>query len=178
MSSLHSDGRSSWGSRLAIALVGLVALVLAGYVGSVVGPHFTTSSTPATTSTVTPPPSTTTSTIPHASVKVLVVNGTQASNAAGHFAQLLGQQGWTIAPPQNATSAATATTIYYAPSKEQAASIIAAELGVATTAVQPMTAAVPVANAAGLDVIVVIGPDLAGSGFPATTVPATTVPST
>ena len=36
----------------------------------------------------------------------------------------------------------------------------------------------PVADTTGLDVIVVIGPDLAGNGFPATTVPAGSAPAT
>ncbi len=36
-----------------------------------------------------------------------------------------------------------------------------------------MSSAVPVATAAGLDVVVIIGSDLAGNGFPATTVPTT-----
>ena len=65
------------------------------------------------------------------------------------------------------------TTIYYAPSQQQAAALIASELGVRTTAVQPLTGAVPVANATGLDVVVIIGPDLAGNGFLTTTIPAT-----
>ena len=101
---------------------------------------------------------------------MLVANGTQEPNAAGHFAQQLQQQGWNVSVPKNTTSAASSTTIYYAPSQQQAASLIASELGVPTTAVQSMSAGVPVANPTGLDVVVVIGPDLAGNGFPATTV--------
>ena len=158
-------------------LIGIVAcigaLALAGYVGSVVGPHFNVASTSSTTTTSTRPSSTTTSTIAHSSVKVLVANGTSESNAAGHFTQKLQQQGWNVGTPQNTTSAASATTIYYAPSQQQAATLVASELGVPTTAVQPLSPAVPVANSTGLAVIVVIGPDLAGNGFPATTVPTT-----
>ncbi len=62
--------------------------------------------------------------------------------------------------------------------QQQAAVLVASELGVQMTAVQPLGSAVPVANATGLDVVVVIGSDLAGSGFPATTAPTTTVPTT
>jgi hypothetical protein len=151
----------------------LVALAVAGYVGSVVGPHFTSSSAFPTTSTSAPLVSTTTSTVPHASVKVLVANGTQEPNAAGHFAQLLQQQGWNVATPGNSTSAASSTTIYYAPSQQPAATLIASELQVPATGVQPLGATAPVGNATGLDVIVVIGPDLAGTGFAATTTPTT-----
>ena len=46
------------------------------------------------------------------------------------------------------------------------------------TAVQPLTAAVPVPNATGSYVVVVIGSDLAGSGFPATTAPTGSAPTT
>jgi hypothetical protein len=154
-----------------------VALALAGYVGSVVGPRFKTASTAPTTSPSTLPHSTTTSTVPHSSVKVLVANGTQEPNAAGHFSQQLQQQGWNVAVPRNTTSAASSTTVYYAPSKQQAAVAIASELGVPTSAVQAMTTAVPVSSSTGDDVVVVIGSDLAGTGFPATT-PATTAPAT
>jgi hypothetical protein len=115
--------------------------------------------------------------MPHASVKVLVANGTKQPNAAGHFAQQLQQQGWNVSVPQNTTSAASSTTIYYAPSQQQAALLVASGLGVPTTSVQPLGANVPVVNLAGIDVVVVIGPDLAGNGFPATTTPATTAPA-
>jgi LytR cell envelope-related transcriptional attenuator len=173
VSSLHSDRQSSWGRRIGLAVGCLGALALAGFVGSVVGPHFKVTSTSPTTSTSTPPPSTTTSTVPHSSVKVLVANGTQEPNAASHFAQQLQEQGWNIAVPQNTTSAVSSTTIYYASSQQQAALLVASELRVPVTAVQTMSAAVPVANATGIDVVVVIGSDLAGSGFPATTAPTT-----
>jgi hypothetical protein len=102
-----------------------------------------------------------------------VVNGTQEPNAGAHFTQQLQQSGWNVSTPQNSTSAATTTTIYYAPSQQPAAALVASELGVPATAVQLLTAAVPVANATGLDIVVVIGPDLAGNGFPATAVPTT-----
>jgi LytR cell envelope-related transcriptional attenuator len=143
----------------------------------VVGPHFKATST-STTILPSRPLSTTTSTVAHSGVTVLVANGTQEPNAAGHFAQQLQQQGWNVSIPKNTTSAASSTTIYYDPSHQQAAALIASELGVATTSVQPLTAGAPVADPTGLDVIVVIGPDLAGNGFPATTVPAGTSPAT
>ncbi len=178
VSPLHSQQEPSWGRRIGLILVALVALAAAGYVGSVVGPHFKASSASPTTITSVPPVSTTTSTVPHASVKVQVANGTQEPNAAGHFAQLLQQQGWNVGTPGNTTAAASTTSIYYAPSQQQAAALIAAELQVPGTAVQPMGATVPVTNTTGVDVVVVIGADLAGTGFPATTTPAPVTPAT
>ena len=173
VSPLHAYERTSWGRRIGIAIACLAALALAGFVGAVVGPHFKAATTSSTATTVLHRLPTTTSTVVHSSVKVLVANGTQQPNAAGHFTQQLQQNGWNVSTPRNSTSAASTTTIYYAPSQQQAAALIASELGVPTTAVQPVTGAVPVANATGLDIVVIIGPDLAGNGFPATTVPAT-----
>jgi len=168
---LHSYPREPQGRRIGIAVALVVALALAGYIGSVVGPHFKGSSS-STTTAPTLPPSTTTSTVAHASVKVLVANGTQEANTAGHFTQLLQQQGWNVGTPTNSTSSASTTTVYYAPSKQQAAALVASAIGAPATAVQPLSATVPVANAAGIDVVVVIGADLAGQGFPATTAPS------
>ena len=172
MGPLHSYPREPQGRRIGIIIAVIVALVLAGYIGSVVGPHFKSGSTSATTTTVRLPPTTTTSTVAHASVKVLVANGTQQANTAGHFAQLLQQQGWNVGTPTNSTSSAATTGVYFAPSKQQSAALIASEIGAPATAVQPLSATIPVANAAGIDVVVVIGADLAGTGFPATTAPS------
>lgn len=148
-----------------------MALAAAGFVGSVVGPHFKAKANSPIPDTSTRPPSTTTSTVPHSSVKVLVTNGTQEPNAAGHFSQQLQQQGWNVAVPKNTTAPASTTTVYYALSQQQAAMIVASELGVPSTAVQLLSASAPVTNTTGFDVVVVIGSDLAGNGFPATTAP-------
>ena len=59
------------------------------------------------------------------------------------------------------------------PSQQQAAEEVASELGVAKTSVQPLSSSVPVASVSGNDVVVVVGPDLAGNGFPATTASTT-----
>ena len=172
MSALHGYQRRSWGSRIAIALGCLVALAAAGYVGSVLGPHFKSASTSSTSTTSTSTHSTTSSTLAHASVKVLVANGTQQPNTAAHFTQQLQQQGWTTGTPTNSSSPAATTTVYYGVFWQQSAMEIATELGVPATSVKPLTSAVPVPNITGYYVVVVIGSDLAGSGFPATTAPA------
>jgi hypothetical protein len=179
MSALHAYQRRSWGSRIGIVFACLVALAAAGYVGSVVGPHFKkAAATSNTTTTSTGPHSTTTSTLAHASVKVLVANGTQQPNTAAHFAQQLQQQGWNVAAPTNSTSPAATTAVYYGVFWQQSARQVASELGAPATAVQPLTAAVPVPNATGYYVVVVIGSDLAGTGFPATTAPSGSAPTT
>jgi hypothetical protein len=180
VSSMHSyQGGSSWGRRFGIAVVIVVALAVAGYVGSVVGPHFksnaASTSAPTTTSAQR---SSTTTTTPHANVKVLVANGTQEPNTAAHFSQILQQQGWDVQAPTNSTAPAATTTVYYGVYWPDSAKQIATELGVPATSVQPLTPSVPVANTSGAYVVVVIGSDLAGNGFPATTVPAAATPTT
>lgn len=155
-----------------IAVASVAALALAGFIGSVVGPHFKSTSTSSTTSASSRPPAVTTSTVAHASVTVVVANGTQEANAAGHFTQELQQQGWNVGTPTNATAAAATTAIYFGPSQQPAAAEIASEIGAPATAVQALSTTTPVANTTGTDVVVVIGSDLAGNGFPATTVPA------
>jgi hypothetical protein len=147
----------------------VAALALAGFIGSVLGPHFKGSSTPTTTTATTHPPVATTSTVAHGTVKVVVANGTQMANTAAHFTQLLQQQGWNVGSPQNSSSSASTTTIYYAPAKQPSAAIIASEIGAPQTALQALGASTPVANITGVDVVVIIGADLAGNGFPATT---------
>ena len=112
-------------------------------------------------------PTTTTTTVAHASVAVLVANGTTQQNVAAHFTQVLKAQGWNTQAPADTTTAATASNVYYAAGQQNAANEVATELGLEPTAVKPLTTAVPVTSTAGVDVVAVIGPDLAGTGFPA-----------
>ena len=156
--------------RLGLVLVCLGALVAAGFAGAVISGHTGGTATPTTTVTLVPP-STTATTVPHASVKVLVANGTTQSGAAAHVTQALQAQGWATAPPTNTTSPAPSTGIYFGPGQQPAAAIIAAELGAAPAAVQPLSPSIPVATTTGMDVVVVIGPDLPAQAA-ATTAPA------
>ena len=73
--------------------------------------------------------------------------------------------------PTNTTAAATSTTVYYAPTEQPQGVEVASELGLKSTVVQPLTIAAPVTGTAGIDVIVVIGPDLASQA--ATVTPTT-----
>jgi hypothetical protein len=106
-------------------------------------------------------PTTTTTTVPHASVSVLVANATGAGSFAAHYSTVLGAQGWAMRPPVDATTTEAASTVYYAAGQQESAAAIAVTLGLKPAAVQPLSASVPVASAAGVDVVVIIGPDLA-----------------
>src|ERR1019366_6915910 len=158
--------------RLGIFAVFVVSLVVSGLAGALFSGHLNqhgNTQTVVTTSSTSL--STTTTALPHASVKVLVANGTQQSGAAAHLTQVLQAQGWSMSTPINTTSQASTTTVYYAPTKQPEAALIASELGVNPSAVQPLTVTAPVTGTTGIDVVVVIGPDLAsraGTLTPAT----------
>ena len=153
------------------AVLFLVALVAAGFVGAFLSGHLTKGPTSPPLTTSSTAATTTTTTIPHASVKVLVANGTQQNGAAAHFTQVLQAQGWSMGTPTNTTAAATSTTVYYAPTEQPQGVEVASELGLKSTVVQPLTITAPVTGTAGIDVIVVIGPDLASQA--ATVTPTT-----
>ena len=124
----------------------------------------TKASVPVSTTTTVPPPTTTT--VPHASVTVVVANGTTEPNVASHYTRQLQSQGWSVSPPAGNT-VAPVTAVYYAPGQQGSAAVVASELGISPTTVQPLTTAASVPGTAGMDVVVIIGPDLAGQGFPA-----------
>ena len=89
--------------------------------------------------------------------------------------------GWTLLPPVTAKAPLRATSsVYYAANKRPDADAIAASLGIPDSSVLPVSAATPVANTTGADVVLVIGSDLAAKTPPSTVPPAATasVPKT
>jgi hypothetical protein len=66
-----------------------------------------------------------------------------------------------VRPPVDATTTEGTSTVYYAAGQQESAAAIAVALGLKPAAVQPLTASVPVTSASGIDVVVIIGPDLA-----------------
>ncbi len=156
--------------RSTLVVLFVVAIVLAGFAGALISGNLTKqSSAPTTTTTTKLPPTTTTSTLPHATVKVLVANGTQVNGVAAHFTKVLQAQGWSTSTPTNSLTPATTTVVYYTPTMQSSAAAIASELGVSSSAVQPMPATAPVTNVVGVDIVVVIGSDLANQTGTTTT---------
>ena len=113
-------------------------------------------------STATTQPSGGSTTIPKSQTKVQVANASSTSGAATKITQMLQLAGWNTLPPVNATVQVPKSVIYYAPNHKTAGLEIASELHLTASSVQPMTTSVPVAGAAGDDVVVMVGPDLAG----------------
>jgi hypothetical protein len=108
----------------------------------------------ATTTTTTAPPSATT---------VVVANGTSVNGLAAHYNALIGAGGWTMKTPIDAATSVPTSAVYYAAGQQQQAGSIATTIGVKPAAVLPITTATPVTGATGVDVVVVIGADLAST---------------
>jgi hypothetical protein len=152
---------------LAVFVVAAIALVAIGTRPTVNG-GAATAPTTTTTTTTTPggsktAPTTTTTTVPHGSVSVVVANATQTNGLAAHFTTVLAAQGWAMQTAVDAATTETTSTVYYASGQQASAGAIATELTLKPTAVQPLTTAVPVTGASGVDVVVVIGSDLAAA---------------
>lgn len=153
------------GRALPLLVVAVVLGVLLLQVGS--RPPVNTAATVVTTTTTSPhhghsSSSTTTSTIPHATVKVQVANGTTAPSAAAFYTQRLQTQNWSTLAPEDTTTPYNGTSVvYYASGQQSSAQVIASFLGLPPSSVQPLTSSVPVSSISGVDVLVVLGPDLA-----------------
>jgi hypothetical protein len=80
---------------------------------------------------------------------------------AAHFTAVLAAQGWAMQTAADAATTEAASAVYYAAGQQASATTIATTLGLKPTAVQPLTTSVPVTGASGVDVVVVIGADLA-----------------
>jgi hypothetical protein len=136
-----------------------------------------------TTTTTTPrhPATSTSTTVSHAGVTVLVANSSTTGGVAAGYSTVLQRAGWTLLPPVTAKAPLRATSsVYYAANKRPDADAIAASLGIPDSSVLPVSAATPVANTTGADVVLVIGSDLAAKTPPSTVPPAatTSVPKT
>jgi hypothetical protein len=106
---------------------------------------------------------TTTTTIAPASVSVVVANATSTTGLAAHYTTVIGGTGYQMKTPIDATTSETTSAVYYASGFQQPAAAIATAVGVKPTQVLPLTSAAPVSGVTGIDVVVVIGSDLAAT---------------
>lgn len=107
-----------------------------------------------------------------AEVKVLVLNGVDPTKTiAGPAAQALKSANYTTLNPADAKASVQTSVVYYQPGYVADAQAVAAKLGIAATAVQPLPNPLPpaVADPKDAQVIVVIGPDSTYGGATATT---------
>lgn len=121
-------------------------------------------------------------TLPLTSFKVQIANASKVAGSAGQLTTELQGRGFIVQPAVN-TNAITpqqrTTTVYYLPGSEQAAALIAAEIGVTNLA--PMPNPVPTENGSlgEASVLILLGTDIAGKplGTPLP-IPTTTLVAT
>lgn len=106
---------------------------------------------------------------PPAAVKVLPANGTATKGAGTRTGDRLKAAGYNILAATNTTKTATTSSVQFAPGFEREARVVAQLLGLADSAVQPIPSPAPVPDLLGANLLVVVGPDLAGRPAPATT---------
>jgi hypothetical protein len=127
--------------------------------------HATTTIHPATT-----PTTAAAALIPPASIKLQVLNGVLTGNLAGTWsAKLKANPGYNTLTPDNATAKVAASVIYIiTPGYQREANALAVAVGLPVTAVNttvpaPSTAPIPAAERTTANLVLIIGPDLAGS---------------
>jgi hypothetical protein len=128
-------------------------------------PHHTTT----TVTHPTTPPTTVAPLVPPSSIKLQVLNGLQSGNLAGQWStKLKANPGYNTLPPDNATAKVTASAIYIlTPGYQREANALALAVGLPVTAViqtipPPATAPIPTTERTTANLVLVIGPDLAG----------------
>lgn len=132
----------------------------------------TTTTLPTTTTTVTTTTtSTSTSATPssyvasnpaYAAITVRVANGTTIPGLAERITSYLGEIGFNVVSPVNATQQVASSTVYYAQGFSVSAQYIASRLGLSSTQVVQDSSSIPV-NAPPEDINIVVGPDLSSA---------------
>jgi len=146
------------GRALAVLVVAVLLGVLMLQVGNrppVGGPGTAVSAHSASSASAA---SSTATTVPRASVVVLVENGTSVKGAAGTYARYLQRQGWKVLPATDTTASTAATSVYYAPGQRAGAAQLARALGLPATSVTALTTSAPLGTTTGADVVLALGP--------------------
>jgi len=94
-------------------------------------------------------------------VAILVANGSGKTGAAAKVAQSLAASNFVLKPSTNTKTPASASVVYYAAGYQADATAVA-RLLTPQPAVQALPAALPVADLAGANVLVIVAADLAG----------------
>ncbi len=173
--SLGRDVGTQTGKAVALIAVTVLIGILLLHHGSTSRVAAATShkTTSTTAPPVTNPVSTTTSTTvalrPPSSIKLQVLNGVLTGNLATQFSQRLhGTNGYDVLAPDDATAKVLTSKVYIlTPGYTGEADALAQTLGlgaqaVDTTTPPPTSAAIPARDKSAANLVLVIGPDLAG----------------
>jgi LytR cell envelope-related transcriptional attenuator len=177
-----SGGNSTRGVAL-LAVAVIIGLLILNRTDEGVSTSDVRIETPTTESdtaaTVPAPPTTVRPLRPAADVKVLAANGSDVSGLGRRTADLLKSKGYTnTLSPTDTTRDVPATSVEFNADFEPEARAVAGALGLPATVVKALESP-PLSDTRGADVVVLIGPDLAGAtatttaaGTSATTAPA------
>lgn len=163
------DGGVQWFRALLLVVVLIVVGVLIlDHTGKSPSSTSSPSTTrPRTTSTTAPAPTTTVALVPPAQIKVQVLNGLRTGSLAGQWSTKLRTLGYQTQPPDDATATVSASIIYVVtPGYDAEARQLATSIGLAPTAVSstlPANAPVPAKERTTSNLILVVGPNLAGT---------------
>jgi hypothetical protein len=159
---------------LLIAVVVIVGILVLAH--NPKSPSASTSSTTrpshssTTTATTVPHSTTSTTLVPVSSIKLQVLNGTGSGNLATQWSnKLKANPGYATQPPDDATAKVAASEIYvitpgYLPEAYALAKTVGlANSAVVTTIPPPATAPIRTSERTTSNLVLVIGPDLAGS---------------
>lgn len=124
----------------------------------------TTTSTARGAATTLPSLSTTTTAATRSpqTVKVLAANGTDVQGAAGRVNQVLLAGKYNALSPTDASAKVQASSVYFNPGFDREAAVIAQLLVLPPTAAKPMPTPLPVKDLHSADILVMVGPELAG----------------
>ena len=188
----HAAGDGSFGRSAGGATArGLVLLAVAVVLGIVLlnsadnprGTTLATGKTPRPVATVStlPTPTTVLARSPH-DVKVFPANSTSVNGAGARVGNTLKAAGYDVLAAASVTQQARSTEVLFQPGFDRDAAAIAVVLNLPATSVQPLPTPPPFDTKAA-NVVVWIGPDLAGTTAPttapgstSTSHPATTAP--
>jgi hypothetical protein len=188
-SSSKDPGTQTVKAVILVAVVVVVGILVLKNTGSGPKPISSTSPTTAPPATSIPAPTVTTTTAPTAtapanpaSVKVLVLNGTDTSGAATYFTNKLHSAGYNTLAASNATARNVSTTMVYSHTPGSSAAAVAHTLGL-----QPTSVATSVPANAPVDqtllqqdnpnVLVVIGSDISSQATSGASSSSTTAPA-
>lgn len=170
-----SGGTTSGGMQTGKAVLVIAVVVLVGWVilrhGTSSPKRASTSSTthPAVTTPATTPP-TTVALKPASSIKLQVLNGVLTGSLAGEWStKLKANPGYDTLPALNATAKVAQSEIYIiTPGLQREANALAVAVGLPVTAVSltvppASTAPIPASVKSTANLVLVIGPDLAGT---------------
>jgi hypothetical protein len=174
---MTQPGRPLGGTQTGKAVLVIAVIVVVGWLvllrsptsshvssSATTAPHTTTTVHPATTPTTTAP------LIAPSSIKLQVLNGLLTGSLAGEWStKLKANPGYDTLPPDNATAKVAASVIYIiTPGYQREANALAIAVGLPVTAVNqtvpaPASAPIPAAERTTANLVLIIGPDLAGS---------------